>query len=256
MSRSLSSRRAVRRKWSCSLLTIAACKWSRSLVWSITPAGGAARGATCRSHVGLASPPPSLSSPFIPPARGRRDATCDTRGPATANCLLEFLVVVTTTQEFRRRATKWGISQDDTSEKREVTGGKFFGSGVQDGWETPWGYRLRWKKQKCTVGSNQRRTKVDFGPPVPGRVWKVGPGSKGRAGLPKRYCAGFYPPVFPYPPGFPIPAGYLITRRVDSEPSGLVRYPPPRRSCLKFETYCKALDLHHIMGIKAIYTTR
>jgi len=30
--------------------------------------------------------------------------------------------------------------------------------------------------------------------------------AKGRAGLTKRYCAGFCPPVSPYPPGFPIPA--------------------------------------------------
>ena len=42
----------------------------------------------------------------------------------------------------------------------------------------------------------------------------------GRAGLPKRYCAGFCPPVSPYPPGFPIPGGHLITRWVSHYPAG------------------------------------
>ena len=44
--------------------------------------------------------------------------------------------------------------------------------------------------------------------PYPAGFEKSGRVAKGRAGLPRRYCAGFCPPVSPYPPGFPIPGGY------------------------------------------------
>ena len=73
---------------------------------------------------------------------------------------------------------------------------------------------------------NQRRTKADFQTrPYPAGFEKSGRVAKGRAGLPKLYCAVFCPPISPYPPSFSIPGGYLRTRRVDSEPGRLVRLP-------------------------------
>jgi len=56
--------------------------------------------------------------------------------------------------------------------------------------------------------------------PYPAGFEKSGRVAKGRAGLPKWCCAGFWPPVSPYPPGFPIPAGFFNTRRVSHYPPG------------------------------------
>ena len=64
--------------------------------------------------------------------------------------------------------------------------------------------------------------------PYPAGFEKSGRVAKGRAGLPKWYCAGFCPPVSPYPPGFPIPAGFFKYPPGFSVPAGSTRSPAGR----------------------------